>query len=492
MSDCCCNDDYNPYKYNSCCDILVGAQGPKGSTGPAGSGGTGPTGADGSASNTGATGPIGVTGYTGADGSAVNTGTTGPIGITGYTGPTGETGPIGITGYTGPTGETGPIGVIGYTGPTGVDGVTGPTGMTGEKGSDGVSSGTGATGTTGTIGPTGYGATGPLGLTGPVGTTGAGGALSYYGSFYDTTSQTNITSINNIKYNSTYESNGVSVSGDTCTIANYGTYNIQFSCVFQQTGSSEQDVDLWLIVNGNAVTESNTRFGVKNTPWVAAWNFVFTFNAGDTFKLAWYSAESSMYIRYISTQTGPTRPATPSVIMTVTQAMYSGPTGIQGPTGSNSGFTGSLGPTGVTGLLGPTGPYSSSIYGTMWNLGQTTDQFWITGVWNKVKGWAFSGSNGATANVANASIQLNTTGTYYLSSTLSCAANVTADTYIGIRLNNNYTPIQQAQRITGDWTSISVNGICNCVSGDIVTLEAGPVANTNVTYYSQNLSVFPI
>ena len=218
-------------------------------------------------------------------------------------------------------------------------------GGTGPTGSSGISTNTGATGPTGMTGWTGR--TGPTGGMGP---TGAGGTLSYYGSFYDTTTQTNLATTNYFQYNSTAENNGVSVSGGTCTIANQGTYNIQFSAVFTQNPSSANDVDVWLEVNGTAEPNTNTQFAIRNTASVEAWNFVRTFNAGDTFKLAWYSSESTAQILYIGTQTTPTRPATPSVIMTVTQVFYAGPTGVTGV----AGITGLTGPTGAGGT-GPTG-----------------------------------------------------------------------------------------------------------------------------------------
>ena len=56
---------------------------------------------NGSSTNTGATGPTGVTG---PNGDAVNTGATGPTGMTGMTGPTGVAGDATNTGATGPTG----------------------------------------------------------------------------------------------------------------------------------------------------------------------------------------------------------------------------------------------------------------------------------------------------------------------------------------------------------------------------------------------------
>lgn len=163
---------------------------------------------------------------------------------------------------------------------------------------------------------------GPTGPTGAVGATGAGGILSYYGSFFDTTTQTNLATTNYIQYNSTAETNGITISGvnnDTVNIVASGTYNIQFSAVFQQTPSSASLIDVWLERNGNPVADTNTQLAIRKELSVEAWNFVLTFNAGDTFKLAWYSPESTVKLVYLPAQVLPTRPATPSIILTITQ-----------------------------------------------------------------------------------------------------------------------------------------------------------------------------
>lgn len=284
-------------------------------------------------------------------------------------------------------------------------------GGTGPTGSSGISTNTGATGPTGMTGWTGR--TGP---TGGIGPTGAGGTLSYYGSFYDTTTQTNLATTNYFQYNSTAENNGVSVSGGTCTIANQGTYNIQFSAVFTQNPSSANDVDVWLEVNGTAEPNTNTQFAIRNTASVEAWNFVRTFNAGDTFKLAWYSSESTAQILYIGTQTTPTRPATPSVIMTVTQVFYAGPTGVTGVAG-------------ITGLTGPTGAGGTGPTGLIGLVGTPTGNNILV---YRTPDWVPTGSWQPTALAASGDIS---------ASTMSCGNNFTcggilASTSTAVRIGN--------------------------------------------------------
>jgi hypothetical protein len=363
----------------------TGPQGIEGNTGPVGIQGiAGPTGSQGIQGIAGPTGPQGIqglTGPTGTQGIAGPTGLQGIQGIAGPTGPQGIEGPTGLQGIQGIAGPTGPQGIQGIAGPTGPQGIQGIEGPTGPQGIQGIE---GPTGPQGIAGPTGsqgiqgiQGITGPQGIEGPTGPTGlqgpigTGGALGYYGSFYDTTTQTNNAVENAITYNTTSEANSVSInSGSRITVANTGTYNIQFSAVFTQTNSSSNQVDLWVKRNGTVVPDTNTRFtlaGQVNS--VESWNFVITLNANDFIELFWYSSEESVNISYLDVQSTPTRPAMPSIILTVTQVMYlqegptglpgpTGPQGIEGPTGPQGieGFTGPQGIEGFTGPQGPTGP----------------------------------------------------------------------------------------------------------------------------------------
>lgn len=146
----------------------------------------------------------------------------------------------------------------------------------------------------------------------------------YYGSFYDTTiqSNTNPASVRVISYNTTTISNGVSIQdGTKIRIANAGVYNIQFSAQFDKTDSGTDQVEVWLAKNGQYVEQSNTKLDVNNNnaKIVAAWNFVDKANAGDYYELYWYSLDHDMRIYAEGAATSPVRPAIPSVILTITQ-----------------------------------------------------------------------------------------------------------------------------------------------------------------------------
>ena len=129
---------------------------------------------------------------------------------------------------------------------------------------------------------------------------------SFYGSFYDTTTQTNAgaTSANPMLFNSTDYSSGVSAES-------LGKIRI--------TDAGDDDVEIWLSVNGTNVPWSASVVSVhgNNGKAVAAWNFFYQFAANDYFQLLWHSVDTDMRILSRTTQISPTRPAIPSVILTV-------------------------------------------------------------------------------------------------------------------------------------------------------------------------------
>lgn len=251
---------------------------------------------------------MGITGPQGPQGTQGLPGLQGPAGATGATGLTGPAGPQGATGATGATGLTGPQGDVGATGPTGATGAVGATGATGLTGPQGA---TGATG-----------ATGPIGATGPSGPAWEGA----YGSFYDTTTQTNpIANIaRTMTLNTTSTADGISVVDFTkITFAVAGVYNVQFSAQIQKSDPGTDTIDIWLAKNGVNVPNSNgqlvlTQSGVDSR-MVAAWNFVFDVIAGDYVELVWSSPDTNISILSMIGQSGPQRPAIPSLIVTAQQ-----------------------------------------------------------------------------------------------------------------------------------------------------------------------------
>jgi hypothetical protein len=130
------------------------------------------------------------------------------------------------------------------------------------------------------------------------------------------------TAANAITYDTTDLSSGVSVvSSSRITIANAGIYNIEFSAQLQKSSGGDDQVDIWLAKNGSNVANSNTTIMLHSNPGyeVAAWNFLVQANAGDYYELYWSSADTTAQIHAAAAGTNPTRPAIPSVILSVTQ-----------------------------------------------------------------------------------------------------------------------------------------------------------------------------
>lgn len=177
---------------------------------------------------------------------------------------------------------------------------------------------------------------------------GLGGTLGSYGAFYDTTSQTNIggpSAYNTISYNTTAETNGITVvSGTKITFGSAGTYDIQFSAQLDKSDAGDDTFEIWFALNGTDIPQSNglvTLHG-NDAKALPAWNFVTTVNAEDYIELRWFSADTALRLLAVAAGTSPTRPAIPSVILTVAQIMYTqlGPTGPAGPAGSVMTVTG--------------------------------------------------------------------------------------------------------------------------------------------------------
>ena len=109
-----------------------------------------------------------------------------------------------------------------------------------------------------------------------------------------------------------------------CEIA--GTYNIQFSVQMTNTDNNIHDIDVWMRKNGVNVPDSNSQFSVPsrhgsiNGHLIGALNLFVDLAADEYIELMWATTDTSTTIEYIAAQTGPVRPATPSVILTVSIA----------------------------------------------------------------------------------------------------------------------------------------------------------------------------
>jgi len=166
---------------------------------------------------------------------------------------------------------------------------------------------------------------------GTAGAPGPGGANGYYGSYYDTTTQTaaTVTGVNTVNINSSFGQNGITTSASgKITFGYQGTYNLQYSIQFINSDSNADLVNVWLRKNGVDVADSNSQFSVPGTSHggsgatLGVCNYVLSVNANDYLQLMWQPESTTVAITTLPAGTTPTTPVTPGVIITVTQNMY--------------------------------------------------------------------------------------------------------------------------------------------------------------------------
>ena len=147
-----------------------------------------------------------------------------------------------------------------------------------------------------------------------------------YGAFQDTTDQSiaTTTATANITLNTTDYSLGTSiVDGYKVKVDYSGLYNVQFSLQFANDNVAIQDVDVWFRKNGSDVANSNSKFSVPNSHGgtdghlIASLNFNIELAKDDYVSLAWATTSTDVTVEHLAAQTTPTRPATPSAIVTI-------------------------------------------------------------------------------------------------------------------------------------------------------------------------------
>jgi hypothetical protein len=120
-------------------------------------------------------------------------------------------------------------------------------------------------------------------------------------------------------------SSGVVLSGGTkFVVLNSGIYNLQFSSQLNKTSSGTDEIAIWFRKNGVDLPNSNTEMQVPKQgstgKLVAAWNILEQLNANEYLEIVWASADTTYELLGEPIQTTPyAKPATPSIIVTVTQ-----------------------------------------------------------------------------------------------------------------------------------------------------------------------------
>jgi len=154
-----------------------------------------------------------------------------------------------------------------------------------------------------------------------------------YGSYQDDTTQsvTVTTNAYPMQFNTIDYELGMSLaSGSRITAGYSGLYNIQFSSQFVNTDSQSHDVSIWFRKNGTNVPKSNGEFtvpskhGSVNGQLIATFNLFIDLALNDYAEIMWATDSTTVSMKNLPAQINPTRPATPSVVATVSHVSADG------------------------------------------------------------------------------------------------------------------------------------------------------------------------
>jgi hypothetical protein len=155
-----------------------------------------------------------------------------------------------------------------------------------------------------------------------------------YGAWQDSTDQVaaNTTTAYPVTFDTIDYENGLRLVSTSRLTADYsGLYNLQFSIQFSNMANSTEDVSVWFRKNGTNIPKSNSVFGLaprKNASEsyhiIAALNYFVDLAKNDYVEIMWSTTNTAVTIDAKGTQTSPTRPTTPSAIVTMNYVSTNG------------------------------------------------------------------------------------------------------------------------------------------------------------------------
>jgi hypothetical protein len=113
---------------------------------------------------------------------------------------------------------------------------------------------------------------------------------------------------------------GIELVGDSeYKVLNDGVYNVAISAQVRHTAGGTSTTSWWFKVNGQNVSNSATdmRLQGNNAEEVFYVNIFLDLNANDKVQIFWSSTDAASQLYAIGIRTSPTRPAVPSVIITI-------------------------------------------------------------------------------------------------------------------------------------------------------------------------------
>jgi len=153
--------------------------------------------------------------------------------------------------------------------------------------------------------------------------------LSNFGAFLSTVTQTNggATTANKVLLDTVDVANGISIANNALVLSNSGQYLVnwlgQFTCT--TGGASGGNITTWYTVNGVAAPNSSYTFRMPiSTTSQVLTNVedINTFNVGDRVEFYWWTdvnPANSIQLTFTPVATNPTRPASPSVKISISQ-----------------------------------------------------------------------------------------------------------------------------------------------------------------------------
>ena len=105
-----------------------------------------------------------------------------------------------------------------------------------------------------------------------------------------------------------------------------GNYLVTFTLQVTNRGNAAALFEVWAKNTGTNIALSNTRFDIAVRKSATVWSHIvpaitgiFTVNdpTANYFEVAWWSDSLDVYLEHYAAGTSPTRPAIPSVILTI-------------------------------------------------------------------------------------------------------------------------------------------------------------------------------
>jgi hypothetical protein len=136
-----------------------------------------------------------------------------------------------------------------------------------------------------------------------------------------------ITSANTLTYNQPVITQGIEVrNGGELWFEQPGQYLVTFTLQVSNRSNAVQEFEVWAGFNGSNYPLSNTRFDIparkSSDIWahvVPAITGIFTVSdpSAEYLTIKWWASSVDVFLEHYGTNTNPTRPAIPSVIMTI-------------------------------------------------------------------------------------------------------------------------------------------------------------------------------